>query len=101
MSKRQGRKARSTAEVARKVDYKTLRNPFPPLNAFPEDRIDAIHDAALDVLARLGIKVLLPIRDVRDGVVQSSGPPRIIASHDDMGKGVIFLIRVGACGRTW
>ncbi|MEL6959529.1 MAG: trimethylamine methyltransferase family protein [Pseudomonadota bacterium] len=60
MSRRQGRKARGAAEVARKVNYKTLRNPFPPLNAFPDDRIDAIHDAALDVLGRLGIKVLLP-----------------------------------------
>jgi len=60
MNKRQGRKARGKAEVARKVDYRNLRNPFPPLPAFPDDRIDAIHDAALDVLARLGIKVLLP-----------------------------------------
>ncbi len=60
MSRRQGRKARGQAEVARKVNYKTLRNPFPPLPAFPDDRIDAIHDAALDVLGRLGIKVLLP-----------------------------------------
>ncbi|WP_296418270.1 trimethylamine methyltransferase family protein [Pseudooctadecabacter sp.] len=60
MTRRQGRKARGAAEVARKVDYKTLRNPFPPLAVFPDDRIDAIHAAALDVLNRLGIKVLLP-----------------------------------------
>lgn len=60
MTRRQGRKARGAADVSRKVDYKNLRNPFPPLAAFADDRIDAIHDAALDVLARLGIKVLLP-----------------------------------------
>lgn len=60
MNKRQGRKARGAQEVQRKVNYKTLRNPFPPLPAFADDRIDAIHDAALDVLGRLGIKVLLP-----------------------------------------
>lgn len=57
---RQGRKARGTQKVQRKVDYRNLRNPFPPLDAFSPDRIDAIHTAALDVLGRLGIKVLLP-----------------------------------------
>lgn len=60
MNKRLGRKARGAQDLARKVNYKTLRNPFPPLPAFSDDRIDAIHDAALDVLERLGIKVLLP-----------------------------------------
>ncbi|MDA9207791.1 trimethylamine methyltransferase family protein [Octadecabacter sp.] len=60
MTKRQGRKLRGASSVQRKVDYKTLRNPFHPLPAFSEDRIDAIHGAALDVLGRLGIKVLLP-----------------------------------------
>lgn len=60
MNKRLGRKARGAQDLARKVNYKTLRNPFPPLPAFSDDRIDAIHHAALDVLERLGIKVLLP-----------------------------------------
>jgi len=60
MSRRTGRKARGSQAVARKVNYKTLRNPFPPMPAFPDERIDAIHAAALDVLSRLGIKVLLP-----------------------------------------
>jgi trimethylamine--corrinoid protein Co-methyltransferase len=60
MTKRQGRKARGAQETLRKVDYRKLRNPFPPLDAFTEDRIDAIHAASLDVLERLGIKVLLP-----------------------------------------
>lgn len=44
----------------RKVDYRNLRNPFPPMSVFTEDRIEAIHDAALTVLETLGIKVLLP-----------------------------------------
>jgi trimethylamine---corrinoid protein Co-methyltransferase len=42
------------------TDYRTLRNPFPLMNVFSDDRIAAIHEAALDVLERLGIKVLLP-----------------------------------------
>jgi trimethylamine--corrinoid protein Co-methyltransferase len=42
------------------VDYRTLRNPFPTMGVFSEDRIDAMHEAALEVLEDLGIKVLLP-----------------------------------------
>lgn len=57
---RTGRKARGAQEPERKVDYRNLRNPFPPLDVFPKDRVDAIHDAALDVLEQFGIKVLLP-----------------------------------------
>ncbi|MEM9433853.1 MAG: trimethylamine methyltransferase family protein [Pseudomonadota bacterium] len=45
---------------ARQVDYRHLRNPFPLMPAFSEDRIDAMHEAALDVLETLGVKVLLP-----------------------------------------
>ena len=60
MTVRKGRKARGAQQVQRTVDYRSLRNPFPPLCVFTEDRIDAIHHAALDVLSRLGIKVLLP-----------------------------------------
>ena len=70
MTKRQGRTARGVQETKRKVDYRTLRNPFPPPDAFPPDRIDAIHAAALDVLGRLGIKVLLP--EARD-LFESAG----------------------------
>ncbi|MEM6945120.1 MAG: trimethylamine methyltransferase family protein, partial [Pseudomonadota bacterium] len=40
--------------------YRTLRNPFPAVPVFTEDRIVAIHEAALDVLERLGVCVLLP-----------------------------------------
>ncbi|RKF16156.1 trimethylamine methyltransferase [Roseovarius spongiae] len=45
---------------AREVDYRHLRNPFPPVPVFSEDRVGAIHDAALGVLENLGMKVLLP-----------------------------------------
>jgi trimethylamine--corrinoid protein Co-methyltransferase len=55
---RRGRGAAPT--VTRQVDYRTLRNPFPPMNIFSEDRIDAIQEAAFTVLETLGIKVLLP-----------------------------------------
>ncbi|MFN0113504.1 MAG: trimethylamine methyltransferase family protein [Paracoccaceae bacterium] len=44
----------------RTVDYRHLRNPFPPVRIFSDDRIAAIHEAALRVLEDLGIRVLLP-----------------------------------------
>ena len=56
--KRRGRGA--PPSKVRKTDYRNLRNPFPPMDVFSTDRIVAIHEAALDVLERLGIKVLLP-----------------------------------------
>ncbi len=58
---RRGRRARTGAPAEqRKVDYHNLRNPFPPMNAFSEDRIEALHQASLTVLEEIGIKVLLP-----------------------------------------
>ncbi|MEM9551266.1 MAG: trimethylamine methyltransferase family protein [Pseudomonadota bacterium] len=61
-TKRRGRQRRMDASAVpqRKVDYRDLRNPFPPVPAFSDDRVDAIHEAALQVLQELGIKVLLP-----------------------------------------
>lgn len=45
---------------ARVTNYSQLRNPFPPMDVFTADRIEAMHEAALDVVERLGIRVLLP-----------------------------------------
>lgn len=56
--KRRGRGA--PPSKTRKTDYRTLRNPFPPMTVFSDDRIEAVHTASLDVLERLGIKVLHP-----------------------------------------
>lgn len=46
--------------VVRKTNYHTLRNPFPPIPVFSDDRVEAMHDTALRVLEDLGMKVLLP-----------------------------------------
>ncbi|TCK98959.1 trimethylamine--corrinoid protein Co-methyltransferase [Shimia isoporae] len=60
--RRGGRRRPRTAasDAVRKVDYHNLRNPFPQMKVFSDDRIAAIHDASLTVLRDLGIKVLLP-----------------------------------------
>lgn len=44
----------------RDVNYRELVNPFPVMKAFSDDRVAAIHAAALDLLQEHGIKVLLP-----------------------------------------
>lgn len=61
--KRRGRRAKhaeNEAGTIRKVDYRNLKNPFPTMNIFSEDRIEAMHEAALNVLETLGVMVLLP-----------------------------------------
>ena len=54
------RRGRSVKAVQRKVNYRNLKNPFPPMTAFSDDHIAAMHDAALGILEKHGIKVLLP-----------------------------------------
>ena len=44
----------------RKVDYRQLKNPFPPMEAFSADQIAQMHETALRTLEELGMKVLLP-----------------------------------------
>lgn len=57
---RRGAKAAAARGPTRKVNYRQLRNPFPPVPVFSQDRIGAIHAASLNVLEELGVKVLLP-----------------------------------------
>ncbi len=57
--RRRARRSRADAP-RRETDYRRLINPFRPQPAFTDDRVAAIHDAALRVLEELGIKVLLP-----------------------------------------
>ena len=60
-SRRRAKNERQPGQhVPRDVDYRHLRNPFPPINVFSEDRIEAMHVAAFDALENLGLKVLLP-----------------------------------------
>jgi trimethylamine---corrinoid protein Co-methyltransferase len=58
------RRSRGSANPAgaemRQSNYRQLRNQFTPQRLFSDDRIAAIHDAALRVLQELGMRVLLP-----------------------------------------
>lgn len=61
-SRRRGRRARAITQDkhSRAPDYRKLRNPFKPVDLFTDDRVEAMHEAALATLEDLGIKVLLP-----------------------------------------
>ena len=60
--KRRGRRGSRTgaAGPARATDYRNLRNPFPRTPLYSDDRVEAIHDAALGVLEDDGMRILLP-----------------------------------------
>ena len=57
---RRKRGAGTSLHTKRATHYHALRSPFPPVAAFSEDRIEAMHNTALRVLEELGVKVLLP-----------------------------------------
>ncbi|MDD9922482.1 MAG: trimethylamine methyltransferase family protein [Boseongicola sp.] len=65
------RRGSSSSTPKRVVNYRNLRNPFPPMKVFSDDRIEAIHEAALTVLEDLGIRVLLP--EAKDIFVSGGG----------------------------
>lgn len=62
MNKRRNRarNAEAPRPSARTTNCSQLRNPFPPMDVFTADRIEAMHEASLDVLERLGMTFLLP-----------------------------------------
>jgi trimethylamine--corrinoid protein Co-methyltransferase len=58
---RRSRRKRTARVVAqRDTQYKQLRHPFSAQSLFSDDEVGAMHDTALRVLEKLGIKILLP-----------------------------------------
>ena len=60
---RRGRRRPGAAESGpaapdRSLTYRHLENPFEPLRVFSDDQIEALHQAALDILENQGMKVL-------------------------------------------
>ncbi|MCH2075745.1 MAG: trimethylamine methyltransferase family protein [Rhodobacteraceae bacterium] len=58
--RRRSRQARKAPAAGRQVNYKQLKNPFPPMNAVSEDEARSIHETSLRILEELGMRVLLP-----------------------------------------
>lgn len=86
---RKGRKVRQAADAAsaRKVDYRNLKNPFPQMKAFSDDHIEAMHQAALDTLQTLGIKVLLP--EARDAFRRAGAKVHEVTEMVFIGREII------------
>ncbi len=83
---RRGRAASvSAGEGARETNYHDLRNPFPAVPVFTEDRIEAMHEAALTVLEELGMKVLLP--EARD--IYAAAGARIDGEMVHLGRDIV------------
>lgn len=58
-TRRQRRRA-SAPPDDRSLNYRTLHNPFEPWRVFSDDRVEALHRAALGILEEQGLKVLSP-----------------------------------------
>ena len=58
--RRPGTEARPAPAPDRSRSYRHLINPFEPLKVFSDDRVAAIHQAALTILETHGMRVLLP-----------------------------------------
>jgi len=48
--RRRNRQSTATETPKRVVNYRQLKNPFPPMEVFPADQIADIHDSALRLL---------------------------------------------------
>ena len=63
---RRGRRGRSTGSAAvppperRSLRYRSLENPFPPIELLSADQVAHLHASALTILREQGIRVLLP-----------------------------------------
>ena len=57
-SRRRSGRRQAKREEHRQVSYWNLRNPFVPATVFSEDAVEAIHEASLQILENLGMKIL-------------------------------------------
>lgn len=46
--------------VIEQMDWRQLRNPYHPVKVITDDQLEALHQASLDILETLGIRVTLP-----------------------------------------
>src|ERR1700728_3556308 len=56
--RREPPRAAAAGHEARSIRYRNLVNPFEPVRLFSDDEIESLHDAALGLLERQGMRVL-------------------------------------------
>jgi trimethylamine--corrinoid protein Co-methyltransferase len=84
---RQGRaaKRKSTAENHFDAAWRQIKNPYPPIEQFSVDEIEAIHQASLTVLSEIGIKVLSPeARDIYVSAGMTEADDQVIRFDPDL-----------------
>ena len=59
-TRRDRRERRDASTEIRRLPWRTVRNPHPPVQVLGEDQIETIHRASLRVLRDVGMKVLSP-----------------------------------------
>jgi len=80
-SKRTGRRGTSAvtqAQPSRGERYRQLRNPFEPIRVFSDDEVAHIHETALSILEKVGMRVLLP--EARQRFAKAGG--RVVESTE-------------------
>ena len=58
MARPRQRRARRTKGDIKQLPWRTLRNPYSPLEVLREEQIEAIHDASLTLLETVGMEFL-------------------------------------------
>jgi trimethylamine---corrinoid protein Co-methyltransferase len=58
--RRDTQKANADAQPARSTRYRHLVNPFEPVKIFSDDQVESMHQAAVGILERQGMRILSP-----------------------------------------
>lgn len=58
MPRRRAHRETETSLIARQMPFGRVDNMLPPLTPLSDDQVETIHDAALEIIATLGVKVL-------------------------------------------
>lgn len=78
--RRRSRNPRRRGGAIRQLPWKTITNPFPPIESLDPDGLERIHQASLRILSEIGIDFLLPAAlDIlrRSGAEVRSGSQRV------------------------
>src|SRR4029077_7391243 len=85
--RRETPRAGSAPAVERSTRYRHLVNPFEPLRIFSDDQVESIHQAALGILERQGMRILSPRGRAALAAAGASGDETTPMVRIDPGRG--------------